>query len=686
MRAKQPKSQRKKGKKMALLTEQQKAELKTKLYDYLTSRGVSITKDNFLTCLNPGHNDSGKKPANMSYHPKEHYLHCFSCNATYDIFSACEQLEGIPQGQGVKHIAALYGYRQSQPTKQTNSQPMPALASPAPKQPEPQPEPQQPVKDFTAEVMHWHEQLPFYDYHTSRGISDAVASRFRLGYTEMPYTQDTALVIPMQRVDGTYSYQLRNINPDAPKERKHHKPKKDIAGEAPIFNLQAIGATDKPLFITEAAIDALSVIEAGGEAVGLNGVGNQAKLIEQLQAKAKGQPIILALDNDKAGRKTQAEIKQALQTLKIACYEIDACFGHKDANEALQRKPERFRAIVGAIKDEAAAREKEYLQRTVERDLNDFVGQLATKRPPAISTGFKSLDDILRGGLREGLICIGGISSLGKTTLALQIMDNIAAHGRDVLVFSLEMSRDELRAKSIAKESYKASVELTGFSTNAINTLEVLDKELREQLPHDNQDNFKEAFNRYRQYANRLFIHEAVGKFTVNDIKQAVEEHIRATGRTPVVLVDYLQILQPAEPGLSDKAKVSYDVLMLKQLSRDKHTPVVVVSSFNRDSYDREASFSSFKESGEIEYSADVLIALQLTAVRTGQDVQEALEETPRQVDVRFLKNRNGLPGIASFNAMLAYNYFEEMDKEGIAQIRRSMQAKKDRQERKSKA
>lgn len=151
------------------------------------------------------------------------------------------------------------------------------------------------------------------------------------------------------------------------------------------------------------------------------------------------------------------------------------------------------------------------------------------------------------------------------------------------------------------------------------------------------------------------------------------------------MLVDYLQILQPADPKLNDKAKVSYDVYMLKQLSRDKHTPVMVVSSFNRANYEQEASFSSFKESGEIEYTADVLLALQLTALRTGVPIEEALEEAYREVDVKVLKNRNGTLGIASFKARLAHNNFKQMDAGELQEVR-EMIANRHRREQNKKS
>jgi len=73
--------------------------------------------------------------------------------------------------------------------------------------------------------------------------------------------------------------------------------------------------------------------------------------------------------------------------------------------------------------------------------------------PELISTGFNTLDVALDGGLFEGLYVIGAISSLGKTTLAIQIADYLASQGRDVLYISLEMSRYEIMAKSISRHT-----------------------------------------------------------------------------------------------------------------------------------------------------------------------------------------------------------------------------------------
>lgn len=677
---------------MAKLSQSELNALKARLPEYMSRYGLTLTAKKNIPCISGSHTD--KNPS-MSYNPNGHYLKCFSCDASYDIFAACEHLEGLAKGQGVNRIKEIFNVGQKQDFNQTNanqiqqpkqpqtaSQPMAEALQPIAETPAPT------YKDFSDLVAQAHSQLSTGSYHLVRGISQATAERFKLGYVRNANGMQQALVIPLKRLDGSYSYQQRNTDPEAPKEKRHYKPSASMGGTGELFNQEVIGNTDKPIFIVEGSLDALSIIEAGGEAVALNGVGT-SKLLE-LVSKHKGKnTLVLSLDNDETGRNAQAKLKEEILALYASpdgkettapVYELNLCYNNpklKDANELLTANPDNFKGLIATITDEQAVRRTAYKIRTVEADLSNFEEYIDTHRPPAKPTGFTLLDKPLRGGFREGLICIGGISSLGKTTLALQIMDNFAQQGHDVLIFSLEMGRHELRAKSIARESYLLD------SRYAVSTVEVLDKQLRDQLMPEQQDNVKKAIAKYYTYARHIHIHEAVGKFTVNDVKAIVEEHIEATGRTPVVMVDYLQILQPAEKNLNDKAKVSYDVLMLKQLSRDKHTPVVVVSSFNRDSYKAEASFSSFKESGEIEYSADVLLGLQLTALRTGRDIQEALEEAYREIDVKILKNRNGTLGIASFKARLAHNHFREMDKDELEEVRATIHNKERREEAK---
>lgn len=658
-----------------LLTDAQKEELRAFLPDYLAKHGIQLQKGKNISCIFHDHKDSNPS---MSYKESEHYLYCFGCERWADIFTACEELENLPKGQGINRIKELYGvsqhtlishntYKNGQlgAGKETGA----GITKSR--------------KDYTTFVESSYLNLSKCSYHAERGISEEIAKRFKLGYAFHFKGMDTALVIPMQREDGTYSYQLRNTSKDESAQR-HYKPSTEEAGEAELFNANAIKQL-KPVAIVEGAIDALSIMTAGMEAIALNGAQNKAKLYKLINThKNHLPPIILALDNDEAGRRAQREIQAELSKIrtqeghKLAVYELNLSHTFKDANEALQANPEQFKRQFKDLDSEEKIRATQYRQQTSIQQINDFYRFVKEEKKPAISTGFTGIDRILNGGLREGLYCIGAISSLGKTTLALQIMDNIAKKGRDVLIFSLEMSGNELRAKSVSRESALISLAKTSFYSRASTALEVQDSDLLKSKDEEAKEVLNGALQTYYKYAGNVFIKEAVGRFNVNDIKAIVKHHVNMTGKTPVILVDYLQILQTSDPRLSDKQKVSYDVLTLKQISRDFKTPVVVISSFNRESYSRQATFASFKESGDIEYSADALIALQLSVLKEqpagidiSQRIEEALNEAPRRVDVCFIKNRYGVTDYCQLQASLAFNLFQESAPETRPFLRR---------------
>ena len=140
----------------------------------------------------------------------------------------------------------------------------------------------------------------------------------------------------------------------------------------------------------------------------------------------------------------------------------------------------------------------------------------------------------------------------------------------------------------------------------------------------------------YKKAADNLYIYEGLGNIGADQIINDVREHIELTGRRPVVIVDYLQILAPYDVRYSDKQNIDKDVLELKRLSRDSVIPVVAISSFNRDSYkggESKTDLTSFKESGAIEYGSDVLLAM-VKGTRTADEGQP--------VNIKVMKNRNG--------------------------------------------
>ena len=178
---------------------------------------------------------------------------------------------------------------------------------------------------------------------------------------------------------------------------------------------------------------------------------------------------------------------------------------------------------------------------------------------------------------------------------------------------------------------------------------------------------------KYRDINNIFFIE---GNFYTNidDIINKTKMFKAKFKESPVVIVDYLQIINAKDLRMSDKQLVDCNVAELKRLSRDLDIPVIVISSLNRNSYTTYIDYSAFKESGGIEYSADVVIGLQLYAINTmptGKDkendrrehLNKAKSEIPREIEIVILKNRNGRTGGTHlYKYDPKYNLFIEAD------------------------
>ena len=102
----------------------------------------------------------------------------------------------------------------------------------------------------------------------------------------------------------------------------------------------------------------------------------------------------------------------------------------------------------------------------------------------------------------------------------------------------------------------------------------------------------------------------------------------------------------------------------LKDFQRETNSTLIVISSFNRENYWEEVSFKAFKESGAIEYSADVIWGLQNYGVAdNGKPDKDAVidmsKERIRKIKFSCLKNRNGGQYTCYFRYHAAYDYFE---------------------------
>lgn len=314
--------------------------------------------------------------------------------------------------------------------------------------------------------------------------------------------------------------------------------------------------------------------------------------------------------------------------------------------------------------EQAQAQKKDYLSTSASCRLSAFLEHMKNGVGRThIPTGFKALDTVLDGGLYRGLYVLGAISSLGKTTILVQMADQIAQTGKDVLFFSLEMPSEEIMAKSISRHTLQNVISKSGDFQVA--------KTMRDINSFGRYRNYSEnerlivdkAIDAYSQYAEHIYICEDTGGMNTQQIRETIRRHISFTGDTPVVFIDYLQILGPYSDKFSDKQNTDKIVMELKRISIDFKTPVVAISSFNRANYREVAAMEAFKESGAIEYSSDVLIGLQPKGINQKDfDINKFKNNDPRDVELVILKNRNGRSGDKlQYSYYAPFNYFEEI-------------------------
>lgn len=688
--------------------------IKKDLVNHLNHLGVYVKKGKNFKCVNPAHDD--KHPSMGIRTGADGYprAHCFACEADYDTFDLIGIEFNLTDPKAIFEKAYdLYGFNVEYPPQPgyqkgyiryaNDGKPSEFLNfnsnSNVRKQNQNEAEIERSEKDynFTDVIDAAHAELKNHpktlDYLHGRGMTDDIIEAYKIGYSPDGYNAmikeynlpETGahkealykIVFPCMDSDGHATYFYTEIT-DRNQTDEYNPKYRAIKGMTkPLFNERYIKTREPVIFICEGIYDALSVEIAGGKAIALFGAG-QNRLIELAKESDHDTVFIIALDNDDAGKKAIERIKEGLDKIGRD-YIIHTAKTGKDFNEALQDDPEQFKADIAEAIEQAeskrgekiAERRDKYLrENSALYDLPGFVERISNSATnPPIKTGFDKLDKALDGGLYEGLYIIGAVTSTGKTTLTLQMADNIAKSGHDVLIFSLEMGADELKAKTISRLTLLDCLERqkTDKDTNLLRLAKtsrgIMTGARYEHYSDDEKQLIFSSIDKYKEeYARHIFINEGIGNIGAKQIKETVIRHKEVMGTAPIVIVDYLQILAPYDIRATDKQNIDKAVLELKRLSRDLHTTVFCVSSLNRSGYDKKVTLANFKESGAIEYGADVLLGLDFTGANIdGFDPAEAKRESPRKMTLNVLKNRNGATGTEiNFLYHTLFNYFIE--------------------------
>lgn len=318
--------------------------------------------------------------------------------------------------------------------------------------------------------------------------------------------------------------------------------------------------------------------------------------------------------------------------------------------------------------------------------MSDYAATFAAhcmEERPRISSGFESFDIALNGGFSSDLYIMAAETSTGKSAIMMTLAQNMAAAGIDVLYFALEMSRDEFVARGISALSYQAYREDCTPSKTSVFPCFTAGDVLYNRYDPVGRKFTKVPFHQYRPYADQYFslygdhlhiiesgMHGWIAKDIANTVFLWKKEH---PASTVAVFVDYLQNIRadPEERSQQDrKTKTDVCVNTLKTLASQLSIPVITISSVSRSSYKGKIGTESFKESGDTEYTAGILLGWNWLGVTDERDQSRISSEKAacsergfRRMELDILKYRNSARDQSVLlNYYPQYNFFVEAD------------------------
>lgn len=287
--------------------------------------------------------------------------------------------------------------------------------------------------------------------------------------------------------------------------------------------------------------------------------------------------------------------------------------------------------------------------------LDTFMDKVQTDIYKPLKTGMGAFDRLLGGGiLRQSLVILSAAPGTGKTTLAQQIFEEMAKGGADVLYLNLEMSAEQLLARSLSRIAYKQ-----GRGMSAADVLKGY------AWIGAQREAVEEAVGYYKQNIAPHFVYNPHGMGhsyqSIGAMLTRYGEAARDRGtRAPVVVLDYLHLLS------SDKKEDAQEIIkasvtMLNDYAVKYDTFVFAISATNRTSnMQGKISMQSSRDSSGIEYTADYMLSLNYQALAEREKIpgtevkynaddpnhMEMLQQqNPRKMLVQVIKNRMNAAG-----------------------------------------
>jgi replicative DNA helicase len=246
---------------------------------------------------------------------------------------------------------------------------------------------------------------------------------------------------------------------------------------------------------------------------------------------------------------------------------------------------------------------------------------------PGLSSGFYALDSLTQGFQKSDLIIVAGRPSIGKTAFSLTISLNIIKYSKlPVLVFSLEMSKEQIMYRLLSMESNVSQSRLRSGKLSKTDWTK-LNKiiKLLSKLP--------------------LFVDDS-SDLAVQEIRTKIKTILFQYPTIGLVIIDYLQLMQTPISNNGNRAQeLSQITRALKNLAREFNIPIIALSQLSRNietRTDKRPILSDLRESGSIEQDADLVLMLYQNESNNPEPSSDNINKV---IDLIIAKQRNGPTG-----------------------------------------
>jgi replicative DNA helicase len=305
--------------------------------------------------------------------------------------------------------------------------------------------------------------------------------------------------------------------------------------------------------------------------------------------------------------------------------------------------------------DDQNTRTSIHFREPIQKAMGEIQKMLSKEESDGLFTGYKDLDNLTNGLKSAEMIVIAARPSVGKTSLAMNIVENISFspkyinNPKNILVFSLEMSAPSLAMRLICG---KAKVNMNDLRKGFV------------------AKNYAEKLNEISQQFQQapIWVDDTSG-LSINQIR-AKARRVKSRNGLSLIVVDYLQLISGDKYSSSRENEISVISRGLKSMAKELEVPVIVLSQLNRDSEKekREPRLSDLRESGSIEQDADIVMLL--GKQRKGEDIRESdVSQTSGEdqgedfepIKLILAKQRNGPTGYVNLAFVRKYTKFESL-------------------------